>query len=392
MKKIQSRCILIFLAAIFLFLAIPVFTSAAEKVDEAEDEVTADDIYEQLLEQSRANELLDELPEDTKSNLSMLNIDSPQWSKLNELSFMQIITLVLKVVGEESVGVLGAIGKIIALMLLCALIDSFKTTLGERPLSGIISAVSTICICAVLVVPIINTIESTAKIISIVSGFMLAYVPVMAGIIISSGQPITGASYYTMMMGAGQVVNQVSTNFLVPMLNVFLGLSISSGISTKINMKGLCDAVYKVIKWVLGFVVSIFTTILTLQNVLSGSADGTTIKAAKFALSNFVPVVGGALGDAFQTVQGCVKLLKSGVGVFAVIACAALFLPSLLECVLWNIAITLAAAVGDIFNLSQPAALLRSCGKVISTMTAIVLSCMTVFIISTTIIIAIGGS
>ena len=48
--------------------------------------------------------------------------------------------------------------------------------------------------------------------------------------------------------------------------------------------------------------------------------DVTTNRTLRFVVSSFVPVVGSALGEALSTVQGCIKVLKGGVGAFGVLA------------------------------------------------------------------------
>lgn len=108
-------------------------------------------------------------------------------------------------------------------------------------------------------------------------------------------------------------------------------------------------------------------------------------------IGSFVPVVGGALEDAFGTVQSCVKLLKSGVGAFGLLAGAFIFLPVILECVLWILTLSACSAIGEIFALKEITTLLKATTKVLETMLAIILCSMTVLMISTVLILVIGG-
>lgn len=385
MKKIKMFSVL---TVLFLLLCCStVYVHAVPN----EEEALIDEIYDQQLEESGAKDLADELPPKARKTLDDLKISSPSWKELNELSFSDIIIKIIDIIGEENITPLSAISKIIAIMLLCALMEGFKTSLSSEPLGGVLGAVSAICICALLIMPITETIAKSSSVIIASANFILAYIPVMVGVMIASGQAVTGASYYSIMMGAGTVVAQLSSKFLVPLLNVFLGVSVIGSISPKINLGGICDLISKVVKWVLTFTMSVFVTLLTMQNVMSASADSTSVRAAKFAINSFVPMVGSALSEAFQTVQGCMKMLKSGVGVFAILGTAAIYLPTIIECMLWLASIHLCAAVGDVFNLKGPCTLLRASGKVISTLLAIVLCCMVIFIISTTIVLTIGG-
>lgn len=391
MKKGTS--VLLFLLT-FLFLCTPVTYYAAQDDGETQQdkEQSINEIYDEQLKNSGAQELFGELPPGAQKSLEDIGVDSPSWEQLNSLSFGAIVSKLMNMFGEQSSAPLAATGKVLALMLLCALIDGMKLSFGEKPLGGIVGAVGTLCICGVLIYPIVQTIVTSAGIIKTASSFLLLYIPIMAGVMIAAGQAVSGASYYALMMGAGQVVTQIASNIIVPLLNIFLGLSVVSSVSQRINLQGICNLFSKVTKWVLTFVMSVFVSVLTFQTIIGTAADSAGVRAARFAISSFVPVVGGALSDAFLTVQSCVKMLKSGIGIFAVLGSAFIFLPALLECLVWLLTINLCAAAGDVFGLTAPSALLRAAGKVVSTLVAVLLCCMTVFIISTTIILMIGGS
>lgn len=49
-----------------------------------------------------------------------------------------------------------------------------------------------------------------------------------------------------------------------------------------------------------------------------------TVKAAKFTMSSLVPVVGGILSDAAETVLAGAGILKNAVGVFGMLAVLAM--------------------------------------------------------------------
>ncbi len=51
----------------------------------------------------------------------------------------------------------------------------------------------------------------------------------------------------------------------------------------------------------------------------SASIDGVAIRAAKYAVDNFVPVVGGMFSDTMDTLVGCTLIVKNALGVAAVL-------------------------------------------------------------------------
>ncbi|MCI9272819.1 MAG: stage III sporulation protein AE [Clostridiales bacterium] len=377
----------LFLLLFFLLFALPV-NAQADTPPLSED---SRDYYQQQVELSGADELTNELPNDTRVMMEHMGINGADWESLQSLTPSAIFSQIASMAQTQSSGPLKAAVEVLAVMLLCALLEGMKLSLGDRPMSGVMGVVSTLCVCTILILPIVSCVESAAGVIKGASGFMLCYVPVIAGIMIAGGQTVSAASYHLMMVGAGEVISQIATGFLVPMLSIFLGLSITASISPRLNLNGICETFSKVVKWVLGIVMTIFVSLLTLQTVVGAAADTTGTKAVKFAISSFIPVVGGALSDAFNTVQGYVRLLKSGVGAFGILAAGCIFLPVILQCLLWLASVHICACVGDIFDLKQLSSLLRAAGKVISMLLAIILCCMTILTVSTVLVLVIGG-
>lgn len=95
---------------------------------------------------------------------------------------------------------------------------------------------------------------------------MLLYIPIMAVILITNGQSITGASYYSLVVMVGEGVTYIAKNIVSPLLSVFLGLSVTSAISSDLNMQGIINGISKIIKWIIGFAMTGFLRFTNLQN------------------------------------------------------------------------------------------------------------------------------
>lgn len=380
----MKKCgrILLLMLLLMAVLTLPVF---------AADAAEQNNIYNEQWKASGAEDLPNKLPEETQSQLNSIGISGADWSSIQSLTPDSLFASILNITGEKSKNPLKAAAAVIGIMLLCALLEGMKLSFGERQLSGVIGMVSTLCVCVIVVQPIVACIGDANNVIKAAAGFMLCTIPVITGIMIAGGQTVSAASYNMLMVGAGNVISMVASGFLVPLLNSFLALSIVSSVSPRLSLSGICDTFSKVTKWVLGFCMTVFVGLLTVQGLIGAAADSATSKTAKFVLSSFVPVVGSALGDAFTTVQSCVKLLKSGVGAFGLIAAGFIFLPSIIECLLWQITVNVCAAVGDIFELKQITGLLRAAGKVIGTIIAIMLCCATILMVSTVLMLMLGG-
>ena len=331
--------------------------------------------------------LFDSLPTETKRNLSEIGITSVDYSQISGLDFGKVFEKIIAMFGEGSKSALTGMSVCLGIMLLCSLAEGFHVTLEKR---GISEAVGTMCICTAVIIPLCSTIERAVEVLNGISGFMVLLVPVMAGLMISTGKELTGTSYYTVMMTAGNAVSAVSAKLVSPLMNVFLALTVTSSLSVKMNLGSLCESVYKLAKWALTFVMGIFTAVLSLQTIMTSSMDNVSQKALRFAVSSLVPVVGGALGEALNTFNGSVELLKTGAGVLVIIASGLIIMPVAAECIVWQFSMFVLASAGDIMGLNTMTKIFRNVSKAVAMMTGLLFCVLAVLVISTGIILLAG--
>lgn len=357
------------------------------------EEATPDaDYLAEQLEKSGAADLPDRLPDDAAKSLSDIGVDGVNLEEISGVTAGDIFTGILRSFTDKLPSILQAFFGMLAVMLLTALVNSMKLSLGDQPVGGVINLVGMLCVVGILLTPVVTCIAEAAAVISGGAYFMLGCIPILVGFLIASGQATSGASFSGLLLTICNVVSFVASNLIVPVLHIFLGFSIVSSISPNLNLNGICKSFYTVMKWILGFAMTVFSGLLTMQSLLGGAVDVTTNKSVKFVVSSFVPIVGTALGEAFGTVHSCAKVLKSGVGAFGILAIVFIFLPILVQCVLWVMTLSITAGIGDIFDLKEVTALLRAVSKVISMLIAILMCCIVMLVVSLEIVMMTGGS
>ncbi len=389
MKKMTKKifCFLFLLAAALFFRA-PIFAASVS----TSTDTSVQQYYKEQYENSGAAQLPNKLPEDTKKILHELGVDSADQDSIKAVTPQNYFQKIISVFTGKLGNPLRVFASAISVVLLCALLEGLKLSFGEKPLGGVVRMVGTLCVCTLFIQPIVSCISDAADVLKAASTFLLACVPVLSGIMVAAGQSASAGAYHMLVTAAGNVVSSFASFVLVPLMNIFLALSIVSSISPGINLNGFCSALNKVIKWIMGLGMTLFTGLVTMHSVVASSADTTGIRTAKFVVGSFVPVVGSALGEALNTVSSCIKTLKAGVGAFGLLAGLFLFLPILAECVLWILTLTLCSGVSQIFNLDEITGLLKASADVVSTLVAILLCCMAVLIITTVVMLTIGGA
>ena len=86
-------------------------------------------------------------------------------------------------------------------------------------------------------------------------------------------------------------------------------------LSPRMRLSRLAGLLRTASNWLLGVAFTVFLGVTSLQGLTASAADGISIRAAKYAVDNFVPVVGGMFADTMDTLVGCSLLIKNAVGV-----------------------------------------------------------------------------
>lgn len=163
----------------------------------------------------------------------------------------------------------------------------------------------------IIVSSVKNAIENLSKLNEIIS-------PIIITLIVASGgssvaNTIKPASVF-LSGGVVQIINSV----IMPLVSVMLVFTVLSNLSTGIKLKNTCDFIAGIIKWIIGIIISVFGIFTVVQGVGGAFYDGISVKAAKYILSNSVPIIGGFLKDGFDVIIAGSVLIKNSIGIVGV--------------------------------------------------------------------------
>lgn len=336
--------------------------------------------------------ITDSLSDEARGSLDRLGADAPGVEDMKDLSFDSLLGELLSDSEKSLRSPLASLASLIACLLVCSLFYSLKGSAKTTAMRGVLSLCASLCVTLTVCAPILGFIDSASTVIKAAADFSLAYIPALAFALSASGRAVSSASYYGLNIFLGQTVSRASSDLIAPFLKAMLALSVTDAVSHNVDLSGIIKTVSKYTKLALVFLMTLFSSFLSVKQLLGAGADNLSSRAVRLGLSSLVPVVGAALSESYKTVEGSVGLLKSGVGVFALLGVAFTFLPVVLSAVFWSLSLSAGKCVAELLNLREPASLLGSVGEVISSALAVLLSVMTVFIISTAIALTAGGS
>ena len=354
-----------------IFLIIFVFTASVGAVSYS-DEVR--DIYNIL--DSETQELLKDIGADKADFDSMFSV-TPQkvWSLTKKL-----------VTGSIEAPTRSAV-RLTVVIILIAIFESIIP--DDEKMKNIIGTVGTLMCVISVISPLSTAISSAVSSIAVSEKFMLALIPVLAAVITVTGNPTLAASFQSIAFTAAQVISGASSTYIVPIVGAVTALDITGSIIPSFNLGGITSLIKKTVTAVLTFVSTLFVSFLGIKGALANAADTVASRGIKLVISSAVPVVGGALSEAYSGIIGSLVLVKSTIGIFGIAAIALINLPSCIQLLFWIFALKFSAAVGELFNQKSIAELLRALASSMTLLNVVLLFNAVLFIISTALILVI---
>ena len=134
---------------------------------------------------------------------------------------------------------------------------------------------------------------------------------------------------------------------------LYLGLAAANSATGEALLKRMKDLLKWVMGWCLKTVLTVFTAYMGITGAVTGTADAAVLKAAKTAISTAVPVVGGVLSNAAESVLAGAALMKSAAGIYGILAMLAIFLEPFLRIGIQYLMLKITAAVTGIFGCKE---------------------------------------
>ena len=180
--------------------------------------------------------------------------------------------------------------------------------------------------------------------------FSKALLPTLAAATAASGAVTTATFQQVTTVFLADLLMELINGLLIPLVYLYIGALAAGACLPENRLGAIAEALKKIVTWLLTSSLLLFTVYLSTVRVIAGAADGASVKVAKAAISGAVPVVGGIIAEAAETVLAGAGMLKNTIGVFGMLAilaaCAYPFLQLGVQYLLYKLSAFLAAAVG----------------------------------------------
>lgn len=270
--------------------------------------------------------------------------------------------------------------------------SSISDSLENKSVSQVTYFVELILIITLIVSTFSNCISLVKNTIQNLVGFSNSLIPILMTLMLTTGAITSAGMIQPILLLLINCIGNAISNFILPVVLISTSLNIISQISDEIKISKIPKFLNSATIWVLGIIMTLFVTVLSLEGSLTQTVDGVTAKTTKAAVSTVIPVVGKILGDATDAVIGCAGILKNAVGFVGVIVILGICLSPIIKLTILTITYYLASALCQPIADAKIVNLLESVADTFKTLLAIIFCVTVLLIVGLTIVIKISNA
>ncbi len=162
---------------------------------------------------------------------------------------------------------------------------------------------------------------------------MQALFPLLVTLLAAVGGTASAAFFQPTVVAASGTMTALIQNVTLPLAVGTAVLTMVGGLCENLKISRLCKLFQQVAHWTLGFSFTVFIGVMMVQGLGTAAVDGVSIRTAKYAIDNFIPIVGGMFADTVDTLVGCSLLIKNAVGILGLLLLAGKLLTPILQTV-----------------------------------------------------------
>jgi len=191
---------------------------------------------------------------------------------------------------------------------------------------------------------------------------------------------------------AMQVFIHICKSVLMPMNCIICAFSVCDKLGQTPYLAGITALLEQVLKWGSGFMITVYGVVVGLQAQAAVNLDSLAGKSLKYAIGNFVPVVGSALADSLDTVVSGAKTVAGALGITGIIGVGYICIVPLVNICAVSVSVKLSGAIAAVSAEKRVSKIIEDFSKCIGRVAIVLLSVAVMFVISLAILCSIGGT
>lgn len=311
--------LLLLLGAFALFSGEGISASAAQTEEETAKEELEESIKDLLdtLDTQELQDYLDSLTElkGTSVKERLLELITGDFS----FDYPSVFQAALSFVWEEGRGMIPAFAVILAVSLLCGVLNSAKSGFINSTMSDIIHFVCYLSVGAAVLSCLIGVLQAGFSAVNEMQRQMEIVYPILLTLMAASGGSVSAGVFRPAVAFMSGGICALFQNVVLPTSVAVVVIGFVGNLSAEVKTEKLGELFKSINKWLIGLTLGLFSLFLTVQGITTAQYDGLSLRAVKYVLSGSVPIVGGFLSGGVDLVIAGSALIKNAIGSFSLL-------------------------------------------------------------------------
>lgn len=203
---------------------------------------------------------------------------------------------------------------ILVLALLSSIIKSLENSFSSSSISTVTNYIVFITVVTLTLVSFKDILSLCYSTVDNIIGLVNVIIPIMISLLVLVGFPITSTALNPIFIGGIAAINVVFKKFVFVAISLAFAILVINNVTNNIKLNKLSSFIKQINVVTLGAVFTLYLGLVSIQGLYVTSFDKFTVKTAKFAVGNFIPVVGGFVSDSVDILLSSSQLIKNVFG------------------------------------------------------------------------------
>lgn len=299
-------------------------------------------------------------------------------------SFFQLLA---EFFAQDVADIFPQILSVFCVLVICGLVRNASDGFISNDTAKVVSFVGVSAVLVSVLSMVINVYGQVAELISQISALSDAAMPVLLTLLVANGGVSSSVCQPSMVVFSSVVISVVQ-NVVLPLSIFGLAFVVVGNLSENVRVSKTSEFLNSCSSLILGVVFMVFSSFTAIQGVAASSVDGVTYRAAKFAVKNYVPILGGYVSDGFDVVVAGTSLIKNAFGAVTMLVVFYLTVKPLISLLCVKMGLQAVAAVSEPLADARYVKILSGFSKNLTFLSALVVAVAFMFCILTLVAIS----
>lgn len=192
--------------------------------------------------------------------------------------------------------------------------------------SQAIRVCSSVAIGIILLTPSGALIQLGVNTISEMAEYGKLLIPVLTAALAAQGGISSATALYAGTTLFSGILTGLINLLVIPLLYIYLCLGVVKAAMPEKIITDMVAFIKWLIVWIIKIVLYVFIGYIGITGVVTGTADASAVRATKLTISGMVPIVGGIISEASETILVSAGVMKSAAGIYGIVALIAVLI------------------------------------------------------------------